>query len=377
MNYRMNLARVLILFTLTCFPVVPQAQQQDAELAIEAAQTAVLDHPDVESNRLQLASLYLKAGQNPGAIRTLQAWLNLHPDATGALRLVAVAYLRSEAYSSAKAAAEKALRFGPRDSASLEVLAMAQLGLQSAGDAERLFQEALKLNPNSPEGNLQLGLLYSKQRANLPEAIRLLEKAHALQPKLAGTCAALGSAYLEAGNARQAAASLELAVQLDPVGAAPYYLLASAYKRLHDEQKATSALAAFQIRKKAEAEGRAQEMRSRADYEAGVNLLSNTDQLDQAYLLLQKAAGERPVFDAAYYRMAQVSYLKGDLTHALGSIQKALTLNPLEPEYYYVLARCLQEADPHGAFAAIEKAIALRPGVSDFEDLLRELKNRR
>ncbi len=85
---------------------------------------------------------------------------------------------------------------------------------------------------------------------------------------------------------------------------------------------------------------------------------------------------ERPTFDPGYYRMAQVSYLKGEIPNALASIREALRLNPLEPEYYYVLARCLEDTDPRGALGAIERAVGFRPGVPDFEDLLRELKSK-
>jgi tetratricopeptide (TPR) repeat protein len=344
--------------------------------AIEAAQRSLQAAPDSEANRLTLASLYLKVGQNRSAVETLQAYLQSHPDAPKTLRLLAVAYLREEEYSAAKDSAERALRFGQRDSAGVEVLAMAQLGLQATDSAERLFREAAKLDPKSVEANFQLGLLYTNQRKNLPEAIRLLEQARALQPNLAGTYAALGSAYLASGDARQAANSLETAIKLAADSAEPYYALASAYRELHENDKADAALKAFNARKKTDADQRAREMRGRADYEEGVNLLSNTDQLDKAYESLAKAVSELPAFAPGYYRMAQVSYLKGDPRNALASIRQALRLNPLEPEYYYVLARCLEDTDPRAALEAIGKAIGFRPGVPDFEDLLRELKSK-
>jgi len=344
--------------------------------AIDAAQRSLRAAPDSEANRLTLASLYLKVGQNHSAVETLQTYLQSHPDAPKTLRLLAVAYLREEEYSAAKDSAERALRFGQRDSAGVQALAMAQLGLQSTDSAERLFREAVTLDPNSMEANLQLGLLYTKQRKNLPEAIRLLQKARTLQPNLAGTYAALGSAFLASGDARQAADSLETATQLAADSPEPYYVLASAYRQLHEDDKADAALKAFNARKKTDADQRAREMRSRADYEEGVNLLSNTDRLDKAYESLAKAVSELPTFDPGYYRMAQVSYLKGDLQNALTSIRQALLLNPLEPEYYYVLARCLEDADPTAALEAIQKAVGFRPGVPDFEDLLRELKSK-
>ena len=344
--------------------------------AIDGAQRAFMAAPDSESACGALASLYLQVGQNQGAVETLKPYLQSHPDAPKALRLLAVAYLREEEYTQAKDAAQRALRTGLRDPATLEVLAMAELGLQATDTAVTLFREALKLDTNSLEANLQLGLLYAKRHQNLQEAVVLLEKARTLQPNLAGTHAALGSAFLEAGDPRQAATSLETAIKLDPDAAEPYYLLVSAYRQLHQDGKAEAALAAFQSHKRAEADQRALEMRSRADYEAGVNLLANTDQLDKAYELLAKAVKERPTFDPGYYRMAQVSYLKGEIRNALASIREALRLNPLEPEYYYVLARCLEDTDPRGALGAIERAVGFRPGVPDFEDLLRELKSK-
>ena len=177
-------------------------------------------------------------------------------------------------------------------------------------------------------------------------------------------------------DARQAADSLETATQLAADSPEPYYVLASAYRQLHEDDKADAALKAFNARKKTDADQRAREMRSRADYEEGVNLLSNTDRLDKAYESLAKAVSELPTFDPGYYRLAQVSYLKGDLQNALASIRRALQLNPLEPEYYYVLARCLEDTDPPASLEAIRKAIGFRPGVPDFEDLLRELNSK-
>jgi tetratricopeptide (TPR) repeat protein len=376
----MRFACGLILITAFLSPTFgsPRDGTVDRETlqAIDAAQKSLKAAPDSEANRLTLASLYLKVGQNHSAAETLQAYLQSHPDAPKTLRLIAVAYLREEEYSAAKDAAERAMRFGQRDSAGVQVLAMAELGLQASDSAERLFREALKLDPNSVEANFQLGLLYTNQRKSLPEAIQLLQKARALQPNLAATYAALGSAYLGSGDARQAASSLETAIKLAADSAEPYYVLASAYRQLHEDDKADTALKEFNSRKKADADQRAREMRSRADYEEGVNLLSNTDQLDKAYESLAKAVSELPTFDPGYYRMAQVSYLKGDLQNALTSIRRALQLNPLEPEYYYVLARCLEDTDPRAALEAIQKAVGFRPGVPDFEDLLRELTSK-
>ncbi len=295
---------LLALFSLCAAGLQTDAPaDRDPLQAIEAARRLLRETPDSEGNRLSLAALYLKAGRNQDAVQILQEYLQSHPNSRKALRVLAVAYLRKEDYSPASDTAERALRVGPRDSAGIQVLAMAKLGLQETALAERLLLEALQLDPNSVEADFQLGLLYTRQHRNLPEAIRLLEKARTLQPNLAGINTALGSAFLGSGNARQAASSLETAVQLAPNDTEAYYLLASAYRQLQNEDKAEAALTAFNASKKAEADRRARQMRSQADYQEGVDLLSNSDQLDKAYAALAKAANELPTFDPAYYRM--------------------------------------------------------------------------
>jgi tetratricopeptide (TPR) repeat protein len=241
---------------------------------------------------------------------------------------------------------------------------MAHLGLQDAASAERLFRESLKLEPNSVDSNFQLGLLYTKQYTNPEQAIKLLEKARALQPRMAGIHTALGSALLQSGKPEEAARSLETAMELAPDNAGL-------------DGKAEAALAEFNTRNAALADQRAREMRGRAYYQQGADLLANTDQLDQAYGLLEKAEREVPGLDAGYYRMAQIRYLKGELKGASSLIREALRLNALEPEYYYVLARCLENSEPPRALDAVRTAVALRPGVPDFQELLRTLEHKK
>jgi len=366
--------RACCLILLAWLPLLATSQNEKELQAIESARRLLQERPDSESYTISLASLYLKAGRNQDAIQLLQGYLQSKPMSAKALRLLSTAYLRKEDYAAAKETAEKALKAGTRDSAALELLAMADLGLQESDAAERLFLEALKLNSKSIEANYQLGLLYTKQHKDLPEAVRLLQTARSIQPNLAGIDTALGAALLGAGKISQAVDALEMATKTATNEPESYYLLATAYRRLNETEKADTALASFNALKKAEADRRAREMRGKADYEEGVNLLSNSDQLDKASAALSKALEEMPDFDPAYYRMAQVSYLKGDLPQALTSIRHAIKLNPFESEYYFVLARCLEDSDSKAALEAIDNAVSLRPGVQDFEDLSRELK---
>lgn len=370
----MRFFRVLVLAGLLS---ISGSADQSLQLELDAALQRVSNDPDSESARLDLGAQYLRIGQYRAAADTLQQFLAKHPGAEKSLRLLALSRLQQEDYPAALDAAAKALRNAPRDAATVQILAMANLGLQDTKAAERLFREAIQLDQNLADAHFQLGLLYANKGENLPEAIRLLERARTLQPNTAGVYTALGAALLKSGDAGRAARSFENAVKLAPDSAESFYQLSAAYRQLKLLAKADDAMAAFDALSKTRADERARHMRSRAAYEEGLNLLANTTELDKAYGLFARAVADLPTMDAGYYRMAQVSYLKGDVARGLVSIREALRLNPLEAEYHYVLARCLETSDPVAAEAAVEKAISIRAGVADFEELRGDLRRRR
>ncbi|MCU1263619.1 MAG: Anaphase-promoting complex, cyclosome, subunit 3, partial [Bryobacterales bacterium] len=93
------------------------AQDDAAFQALAAGEQAVRLRPDSESDRVALATLYLKIGQNTKAAETLREYLHAHAGSPGAWKLLAAALLRLEDYPSAKDAAARAI--GPaRDDAS-------------------------------------------------------------------------------------------------------------------------------------------------------------------------------------------------------------------------------------------------------------------
>src|SRR5258708_11932049 len=376
----MRLLSVVLALAPACLPSwcgVLEGGQEDRIQQIEIAENAVRKAPDSEAERIALGTLYLQLGQNRRACETLAKYLEAHPNSAKTLRLLAAGSLRQDDYAVARAYAERAQRLEPRAATGIHLLAMAYLGLQDTASAEHLFREALALGPDSVDSNFQLGLLYTKQHKKLTEAVRLLRRAEALQPRLAGIHAALGSAFLQFVGLPEAARPLAAAVALDPKRSESYYVLAEAYRRLGQEEKAESALAEFKTGNSEAADERAREMRSRSFYEEGTNFLMNTDRLDEAYDSFQKAIQAKPDFDAAYYRMAQVRYLQGVLAKAYTHILEALPQNAPEPQYSYVLSRCLETMDRSAALTAIRTAVKLRPGAADFEELQRRLEARK
>jgi tetratricopeptide (TPR) repeat protein len=373
---RFRLTRVVVRSTrfifLVCGLCLPAPSQ-----TIETAVRAVREHPDSESDRITLATIYLQSGRNRNAFDALQEFLKTYKGSAASFKLLATAYLREEDYEQAKVAAAQASVSAPNDATALYLLAMAELGLQNAEQGQSLLLASLKLDPAAAETNFQLGLLYAKKREYLPEAIVMLEKARAKESGSGAIETALGSAFLASNRLEDAVRCLESAAKIAPNNGEPWYLLADAYRRLHQELKADEALRHFNEASNRSASQRVREMRRRAFYEEGLKILTASEDpvlLNKAAGLFRQAIQELPGFDAGYYRLAQLDYIKGDLPGALASIRAALKLNNLEPEYYYVQAKCLETMDRPSALESIRKAIALRAGVPDFEQLLHELE---
>jgi predicted Zn-dependent protease len=124
----------------------------------------------------------------------------------------------------------------------------------------RNFEEALplldRLTREQPDSASLLflqgeGLLQSQQ---LDKAIPILERAAALDPGLLSARASLGRAYVQAGRFKEALPHLEAAASDDEDGDV-HYQLARAYQALQRSDEARAAMAEYQKRQQAPAEG--------------------------------------------------------------------------------------------------------------------------
>ena len=86
---------------------------------------------------------------------------------------------------------------------------------------------------------------------NLDEALRYVQEAIQLEPKLASSHLLLGKLYLRTGDLAKGVSALKQAVDLDPAEAAPYHLLFRTYLKLKMPAEAKWAQARFEEVKKA------------------------------------------------------------------------------------------------------------------------------
>jgi tetratricopeptide (TPR) repeat protein len=155
-------------------------------------------------------------------------------------RLAAETYHLQERHADAVREWRAALALAPNDTGLKLDLARSLMHNQEHEAARGLLEELVRHMPRSAEVHLLLGLcLLNLQEA--AQAVPVLESALRLDPRSLGARAALGRAYLQTGRPAEALPHLEAAAATDKDGNL-HYLIAQAYLRTGDRDKAQAAL---------------------------------------------------------------------------------------------------------------------------------------
>ncbi len=323
--------------------------------------------------KLALPLLYFRIDQNSRAVQLLEDYLKGNPDSSQGRLLLAFGYLREDKFLQSQALAEKAIEIDPEQAYARHLLGLSHVGLNRLDLAVEDFEKSISLDPDFPEAHFQLGLLYSQRPEDVGRARDVLQKTLSLGLEQPDVYATLGFVLLRTGEYQEAAVQLNKAIELNPSHAQAHYLLSDAYRKLSLEDDSRAALQRFGALKAAESERTRREAQGLTHYEEGMKLLRSNDRFREAHALFQKTTEIFPNMAAAFYRLAQIELLLKRPEEALTSIRRALELDPLDPEYYFILSRCLQRYDVAGAIDAIRRAISLNPDVADFHNVLGNL----
>ena len=329
-----------------------------------------------EEPALALASILSHCGQDKQAIEVLEALLKTNSKSLPAIRLLCRVHLQDGKYDLALRLAEEHVRLATGDSYGPYLLGLSHRGLGHFEKARDEFERSVALDPSFSDAYAQLGLLYSSDYATFPRAVENLRKAVELGLTSPDVRKDLGFALLKVGRYQEAVEQLVAALQDKPNFEEPYYLLADAYRKLGMRQEAASALERFQsLRSKTQETqnaAREQEDQAQAHYQEGEDSLFQ-DQPGEAYSYFLKALRISPDMHSALHRLAQIDFLRGDVQRAEDRIRQAIQLYQLDPEYYFLLTKCLEQRDLAAAIDAIRTAIDLSPAVANFHNLLANL----
>jgi tetratricopeptide (TPR) repeat protein len=186
------------------------------ELAEQIFSTAASRLPQALKLRLGLAATYFARGKYPEVLATLKAATEMSPPSEIAYSFLARTFLllsdQQELFAG-KWLAEKFQeypRLKPNEAFPYYVYAVSLPS--DVPQSVRLLEKALKLDPSFADAHLALGKIYFEQ-ARYQEAIRALESAVRLNPASAAACYRLSQAYQKTGDSDKARVMSELFVQ--------------------------------------------------------------------------------------------------------------------------------------------------------------------
>lgn len=282
------------------------AEGRDDEVtrAIEEYKTALDADPNSPSLNDELADLYYRVGRVHDAEATVKALLKTSPDDVDAHKLLGQIYLRQlseneNGVSSSSPAGnsldlaigefEKIVALLPKDVKDRMVLGQLYTVKHEAKKAEEQFQIAQAIEPESEEVVLNLARLYAES-GDIQHAIKVIESVP-VEDRTPKMEFALGAAYDELKQPKQAIAAYQRAVDLEP-----------------GDLRTVDALAQA--------------------------LLSN-NQLDEALKEYKELAADDPQNAEAMVHIAEIERRQGKYAEALTAAKKALSIDPTSLEAGY------------------------------------------
>lgn len=272
--------------------------------AIEEYKNALNADPDSAALNNELADLYFRAGRTRDAEATAHGLLKTHPDDVDAHKLLGRIYLRQisdsqNAVSSTSPSGnaldlaigefEKIVALQPRSVEDHMVLGQLYTVKHQSQKAEQQFKIAQDINPDSEEVILNLARLYA-ENGDIAHAAKTIE-AVPVADRTSRMEFALGAAYDQMKQSKQAIAAYERAASLEP-----------------GDVRTMSALA---------------------------HALLNDNQLDEALKEYQDLAKADPENADPLVRISEIQRRQGKYEAALTTVNKALKIDPNSLEAGY------------------------------------------
>ena len=172
-------------------------------------------NPEDLKARYAMVQIYAKLGWIEDALEQCELMLSIRPNFTAAYIALIQIYISQEQLKDAFFWAQRLTEIQPT-----LALGYSHLGLIAAklgrGDVTiEAYQKAISLDPDSPSAYNNLAWFYADQNTNLEEAIRLCQKAIALEPKPA-YIDTLAQLYYKQGRYDEALQEMSKVIQLAP-----------------------------------------------------------------------------------------------------------------------------------------------------------------
>lgn len=213
-------------------------QEGKADQAIAELRAVEARDPATKGLALELGTAYYRKNDFPQAIEYLKKAAAAEPANEEAVQMLGVAHFRSGHFAEAIPLLEKVQGWHSRANVdSAYVLGVAYIQAKNYDQARKSFGKMFEVPEDSAAAYLFTARMLLRQDF-APIAEEYAQKAAALDPKLPLVHMLLGEIYLYKSRIPEAITELQQELAVDPGNAATYYKLADAYSRVQKYEEA-------------------------------------------------------------------------------------------------------------------------------------------
>jgi tetratricopeptide (TPR) repeat protein len=307
-----------------------------------------------------LASVYSKQRDYTPAASAYNKVIELDPKRADAYFGLGDIYFRMQRWTDAIAALEKGVSFDSSRKETLFTIGNAYEELRDFAKAADAYEKYLNSKPENPwTGYLRLGSC-RMELAQYDQAVAALEQALKAQPQDVNVNYRLAQAYEKAGQLKEAQATYENLVALNPGDAATYYGL---IVRMYD--------GAGQYDNAIEAAKKVIELNPKSEiavYNLGIMYLK-LDRCDEAIVTFKQALAIRPDYDYAYYNIGLCYSKQKKWKESIDAFKNFVALAPDNADAWLNIGiGYMQLKNFDSALEPLKKCVELRPdyGVALF-----------
>lgn len=348
------------------------------------------------AKELQEAVTLLRNRQYPAAIEKYDQILEADPHNERATLGLAAAYFGIYNYDETRRLLNLAAADHPKSGAPLLELGKLEIHLLHYDDAIAELKRSLTKQPNSAAAHEQMGVAYQAKGdddnalTQFNEAIRLAaaagsayyfrgnlyadrnDDAHAYQdaavayrlepnPQSRGF---LAKTAVRLNKCDESIALLQPLEESKEISTEDLYLLSRAYKCAGQTQRAQELRDDYEKRTQAEQDAKTHKMK--ADHlAANAGEFAQKNELNPALDLLKQALAEDAENGPSLALLAKIDYSRGDIPKAQEEIHQALSGDPYNPDYLYVLGKVLEPTEKAAALRAFQQVVLVNPHESD------------
>lgn len=332
--------------------------------AIAAYQQALKENPRNEAVELGLAGAYRKVHNIEEARAVLEKARRHHPQSAAVLAVTGDLEIEAQSYSAAITVLRGAVALAPGDLRVRNLLASAYLSKSEKELALGQLKEVLAKDPENVPAHFLRAEVYADQNEN-EKGLTDAESVFAAQPGNPRGRTLLAKILVRLKQCKRAVSLLRPAANPPQLDTEALFLVGNAYECAGQTELAKKARDEFAEASQADRKRAEDEVQSK-HYVEQANELAVKGRLTEALVLVQSGLERDPQNGFAYSQQAKIYFSMHQSEQAREAITKALSIQPYQPDFLYVLGIIEESAGNFDvALSAFEKITRINPKESD------------